>query len=182
MARTHKLVRDAVTSLLSDSTYGLNVQLAALLTDYSIPDAIRLEWENPSRLAYGRIGSADVHASDLTGKLTLNIQPDGSQWTGETKGIKWSGRIGVRLVFRIRYSLRETDSELGDDDDAVTAIATAIEDAVIEVFQRTSIDWGALGVVYAKPPDCPEGYLLTFLKDGVEQEIPISIGFTVDAV
>jgi hypothetical protein len=37
-------------------------------------------------------------------------------------------------------------------------------------------------VVYAKPPDCPEGYLLTFLEDGVEQEIPISIGFTVDAV
>jgi hypothetical protein len=180
MPQTHKLVRDAVQTVMTEDD-GFNAALATALPFYGITDTIALDWLPASTsVLYARLGSTDFANSKLTGRLTLEIAPNGSQWTGETRGVKWSGRVGIRLVFRIRYSYRDNDDEpLADD--AVTAIATAIEDAVIEVFQRQSIRWGDLGVVYAKPPDCPEGYVFDALEDGCEVTIPLSVGFKVDA-
>jgi hypothetical protein len=177
MPKTHKLVRDAIEAVMRDDANGFNAKLAAALPDYGITDQIALDWgPGNTNVLYARLAGGDFQLSKLDGRLTLEVAPDGSQWTGETRGVKWSGIVGVRLIFRVTYSFRDGDTE-PPEEDVVYSVATAIEDAVIEVFQQpTQLD---PRLIYAKPPDCPEGYILTELEDGVEITLPISVGFKV---
>ncbi len=194
MPQTHKIVRDAVLSLMSDGDTGFNARLAYALPFYGISDpaqSIAIDWTPSSTsLLYCTLQPTDFKVSKLTGRLMLQIAPNGSQSTSATMGIKWSGIVGTRLVFTLRYSYRDGDEEPIEDDAAI-AIASAIEDAVIEVFQRRTINWddfmaGSPGdsrcqIAYTRPPDCPEGYIFEPLSDGCQVTIPMSIGFAVDA-
>jgi hypothetical protein len=181
MPQTHKLVRDAVLLIMRDDTNGFNAKLAEALPFYgTVDETLAIQWSPDSAgVLYGRLGFGDVAVSKLRGRLTLQIAPNGSQWTNETRGIKWTGIVGVLLIFHLRYSYRELDDAPPEDDTAVS-IATAIEDAVIEVFQHQAVQWPE-GLIYAKPPDCPEGYQFELLDDGCEVTIAMSVGFKVDA-
>lgn len=188
MSRVHKQVQAAVLAVLADETAGFNRQLATALEEYGITEAISLSWSDRTKVTVGPAGSTDLESSYLTGRLVLRISPDGSQWSGETLGIKWSGRVFLRLVFDLNYACSRTD-DIPLAADQVIAIAMAIEDTVIDVFQQRPTPAPLLGaeegdypgVVYAQPPDCPEGYQVTDEPDGTSVRIPIRIGFKVDA-
>lgn len=178
--QTHKLVRDFIVQTMRDDQYGFNTALAAALPFYGVTDKIALDWNADSTsVMYGILAGGDFAASKLKGRLTLAIAPGGSQYTGETRGIKWSGIVGLQLVFRILYSYRNGD-ETPPEDEQVLAIATAIEDALIDVFQRPALLWPDQ-LIYAKPPDCPGGYQFEPQPDGCAVTIPMSIGLKVDA-
>ena len=167
-------------AVLSDDETGFNAALREAMPFYGIKEAIKIDWSPASTaLLYARFASGDFELSTLKGRITLELAPSGSQWTGETRGMKWSGRIGIGLVFRVRYSYRDGD-ETPPADEYLISIAAAVEDAVIEVFQLPTINWGGLGVVYIKPPDCPEGYTLELLEDGSEVTVPLSVLFKID--
>lgn len=182
MPQTHKLVRDAVEALLAAEADGFNAQLATTLSEYGINAAIALDWSSPGAgVLRARIPEGRVNLTHLKGSLTLQFATEGSQWTGETRGIQWSGLIGLRMIFRLTYSLKN-DKELLAEDEA-EAVAEAIEDTVIRIFQRrTGNGFEAYpGLVYARPPDCPEGYTFDAQGTGYIVVIPMRVAFRIDA-
>jgi hypothetical protein len=179
MPQTHKLVRDVVEAILKDDTNGFNAKLAAALPLYGVNEQIALNWDTAGVL-YGRLASGDFRLTKLDGRLTLELAPDGSVYTGEMGGgVRWSGNVGLLMIFRVSYSYRDGD-ETALEDGVITVVATAVEDAVIEVFQGHRM-WPD-DLIYSRPPDCPEGYLLDPIDDGVEITIPMRVGFKVDAI
>jgi hypothetical protein len=181
MAPVRKLVVDAIRTVMSDEVYGFNATFAGLMENYGIDRAIDIKWtQNSGSVFYGSISSGDARRAGLREQVTLRISTTATMWTGYTKGSKWCGVVEVGLVFAVRYSHEEREDDGIEDYQAIENYVAAIEDAVIDVFQRRAIDWGALNVVYSRPPDCPALGDAQLFADGWEQEVPIRVGFRVD--
>lgn len=182
MADVRRRVRLALVSVLSDGDYGFNAKLAAALSEYEITEqaGLQLQWGADSQTVFnGQLAGDDEDIAQLKGQLTLRIWTSRSQWTGDTKGGKWSGRVTAHLDFLAHFSHRESDDDSIETMDT-ESVPDAIEDAVIEVLARESIAWGNdFRVGYVGQPSCdrPPANLL---DDGWEQFIPITIEFRVD--
>lgn len=177
-----KRVLDAMRSVLADPVHGLNAYLAATRAAYAIPEPCSFDWSTDSTsIFYGGVSDRDSRRTRLAERVTLRISTGGSIYTGQTRNVKWSGVIDGYLDFVVRSSHEEREEDSIEDYDIIERYVGWIEDAVVEVFARLSIDWGALGVVYAKPPDCPELPDAELFVDGWQQAIPMRVGFKVDA-
>lgn len=179
MAAYRKLVRDAVKAVMSDLTYGFNAKFAAVKGTYGITDSVSLDWSDDSTSVF--FGDMDSVSTKLAGHLTLSISTR-SRWTGKTRGVKWSGQVDAVLMFQVLYAAQQPDVDSGEVDDSMAEPwSEALEDAVVEVFSRPNIPWGATySVVYVRPPDCPSPIPLETLEDGWRLTVPVEIGFEVD--
>lgn len=181
MPQIRKKVIDAMRAVMSDADYGFNAQFEAIRATYGL-DPVVLDWSADSTsVINARVSEADAGRTQLADRVTLCISTGGTAWTNETRFAKWSGIVDGLLDFRIRSSHEEREEDDIEDYDIIERFVGAIEDAVIEVFSRAAINWGALGVVYAKPPDCPDRPDAVLFADGWEQAIPIHVGFKIDA-
>lgn len=183
MPQTRKLVLVAMRTVLADVATGLNARLAATRAGYGIDSAVTFDWAagESTSVFYGNISDSEARRTRLADRVTLRISTGGSVYTGETRNVKWSGLIDGNLDVLVRMSHEERDEDSMEDYDIIERYVAWIEDSVIEVFARLNIDWGSLGVVYAKPPDCPNLPDAVLYADGWEQAIPIRVGFKVDA-
>lgn len=182
MADIRKRVRDAMVAILSADETGFNQQLAATLSAYEVEEqtGLSLVWGSDSRNVFqGQLSSDDESVAQLRGQLTLRLWTSLAQWTGDTKGGKWSGRVTAHLDFLVHFSQREAQEDSLETMDT-ESVPDAVEDAVIEVFSRASINWGSdYRIAYAGEVSCdrPSANLL---DAGWEQLIPITIDFRVD--
>ena len=183
MPMTRSLVLDAMRSLLADNTHGLNAQLAATREAYGIDEPVWFDWSADAAhsVFYGGVSDQAARRTRLAERATLRMSTGSSVWTGETRNVKWSGVIEGRLQFLVRMSHEDREEDSIEDYDIIEQYIGWIEDAVTEVFARRDIDWGDLGVIYARPPDCPEPPDAVLYADGWEQAIPMRLGFRVDA-
>jgi len=179
MAQIHKLVLDAATAVMSDATYGLNANLVAGAANYQRVETPVLAWDAGSQSVFrGNLGLEGVKLSQLYAALALVVWAGAAIWTGETKGMKWSGRVELHLDFTITNSHRRDATETIEQDEIVS-LAAAVFDAVVETFMRPAIQWGQV-ITFATPPSSPEWPAVTQLEDGWEQLVPILVGFKVD--
>jgi hypothetical protein len=193
MAKIHKAVYDAARGVMADTTYGFNACLTTISSTYGlgaynthippvwVPDVPQITWTTASKSVFsGHLTQDGQRLSQLDAGLELVIWSGMSLWTGETKGMKWSGRVELHLDFTITTSARLDSSDTVEQDQTLT-LAEAVFDAVVETFCRAAITWGTTySVVFAAPPSSPEWSPLEQLEDGWRQQIPIVVGFRVD--
>lgn len=179
MADHRYLVRTALRTVLADVTYGFNAVAATLQAKYGIAGTVALDWGAGSEsVLIGELTS--LQPSSLKGELVLLIVTGASVWTGETKGVKWSGLVDAELQFRVEFSGELGDSETEIDISMAEPWTEFLEDVVTEVLGRKSIDWSALKVVQPRPADCPSPQGIEPTDNGWWRLVPIRVSFRVD--
>lgn len=179
MAQIHKLVLDAATAVLSDAGNGFNASLVACAPGYQIAEVPVIDWDSGSQSVFrGNLGPGGIKLSQLYAKLELMMWAGAAIWTGETKGMKWSGRVELHLDFVVTTSHRRDATETIEQDETVS-LAYAVFDAVVESIMYPETAWGQLAWL-ATPPGSPEWPPVAQIEDGWEQIVPIVVGFKVD--
>lgn len=170
------MYKTVVDSLIAELQTGFNEALMSRLGEYGITaPEMQLRWSGDG-VAFGKFESQDFGLSLLTGRLVLAITPAGTEYTGTTPGIKWSGIAHIGLNYKIRYSIRSGD-EVAPDETELTWIAAAVEQATVDVLcQRTARQRLGMAVF----PSCPTGPIPDRDLDGLSILVPIQTSFHVD--
>jgi len=176
MAQTRKTVRDAIVSVLSNTTRGFNVKLSALAAAYKI-DAFAVDWTSGSASVFqGYLTSADVEVGQLAPDefcpCGVVIYTTTSEGMALQKPSTFSGQIGACVDFYIRF--RE-----GIEQDNTESIMDAIEDAALSALYDNAAAWPSnvilsAHVIGAKEPAALKG-------DGWQERLSIQLTFEVTA-